>query len=482
MTTTLLPLPAAPRRLVRRPQTWVNDVHSQLNRTCVRTVNTPESEDELACIIHDAARLDLPICASGGRHSMGGQQFCTDAMLVDTRQLKRVRSFDRERGLIEVEAGIQWPELIAACHDWQRGSAQPWTIAQKQTGADTFTLGGSLSSNVHGRGLAMTPLVGDIESFTLLDAEGDAVTCSRSQNAELFKLAIGGYGLFGVISRVKLRLTRRRKLRRLVDMARADELIAKFQHHISQGSLYGDFQFSIDERSPDFMQAGILSCYREVDEATPLSAPRELGGDAWLQLLHLAYTNRREGFRRYCDYYRSSHRQIYWSDLHQLSPYLPDYAARLRELTAGAGPSSLLISELYVPRACLADFLREAAALLRDGRTPLIYGSVRLIERDRETFLPWARQAYACIVLNLLTTHTKAGLAQAADNFRRLIDLAASFGGSYYLTYHKFATREQVVRCHPQFEEFLSQKRSHDPEERFQSDWYRYYRALFEPC
>ena len=63
--------------------------------------------------------------------------------------------------------------------------------------------------------------------------------------------------------------------------------------------------------------------------------------------------------------------------------------------------------------------------------------------------------------------------------FLKLIDLAIERGGSYYLTYHRWATREQVLACYPQFAEFLSKKRDFDPEERFQSNWYRHYRAMF---
>jgi hypothetical protein len=60
-----------------------------------------------------------------------------------------------------------------------------------------------------------------------------------------------------------------------------------------------------------------------------------------------------------------------------------------------------------------------------------------------------------------------------------LIDHASDRGGSYFLTYHRFAARKQVERCYPQFVDFLRQKRRYDPEERFQSDWYRHYRAMF---
>ena len=57
--------------------------------------------------------------------------------------------------------------------------------------------------------------------------------------------------------------------------------------------------------------------------------------------------------------------------------------------------------------------------------------------------------------------------------------MAIRRGGSYFLTYHKWARREQVEACYPRFEEFLQLKRKHDPEERFQSDWYRHYREMF---
>ena len=48
---------------------------------------------------------------------MGGQQFAADSNCFDTRELDRVISFDRERGLLEAEAGIQWPKLIRAYLD-----------------------------------------------------------------------------------------------------------------------------------------------------------------------------------------------------------------------------------------------------------------------------------------------------------------------------------------------------------------------------
>ena len=102
-----------------------------------------------------------------------------------------------------------------------------------------------------------------------------------------------------------------------------------------------------------------------------------------------------------------------------------------------------------------------------------------MIEKDDESFLAWARERYACVIFNLHVDHTPEGIEKAAAHFRRLIDDAIGEGGSYFLTYHRWASRRQVETCYPQFAEFLKFKRKYDPEERFQSEWYRHYRAMF---
>ena len=253
---------------------------------------------------------------------------------------------------------------------------------------------------------------------------------------------------------------------------------SRFEERIAEAFLYGDFQFSVDEKSPDFLQRGVFSCYKPIGEHEPIVARKELRDDDWLELLRLAYTDREKAFKRYCDYYLSTNGQTYWSDTNQLSAYLPNYAQKIHDQIGGE-ESSLIITEIYVPRRDLPDFLRQAAELLRSNRTIVIYGTVRVIEKDNESFLAWAKEPYACIIFNLLTLHTPAGIEASARSFRGLIDLAIVRGGSYYLTYHRFAKPEQIMACYPQFKQFLELKGNYDPTERFQSDWYRYYRKLF---
>ena len=113
---------------------------------------------------------------------------------------------------------MEWPELIDYLIREQTGQEKQWSIREKQTGVDRVSLGGSLASNVHGRGLRFPPIAADVESFELVDAGGKLHTCSRGENPELFSLVIGGYGLFGIIVHVTLRLVKRTKVQRVVEI------------------------------------------------------------------------------------------------------------------------------------------------------------------------------------------------------------------------------------------------------------------------
>ena len=452
--------------------TAVNDTHSGLNPTLVGGVERVQSIAGIERAIATASAAGRAVAICGARHAMGGQQFGADVILVDTSGIDRVIAFDVARGLIEVEAGIRWP----AVHTWlvhtQGERAGAWTFRQKQTGADGLSIGGCLSANIHGRGLDLPPFVSEVEAFTLIDASGRMCRCSRAENRELFGLAIGGYGLFGVIATVTLRLTPRRKLRRSVEVREVDDIIDSFDERIAAGFAYGDFQFAVDPASDAFLRRGVFSCYAPVADSTPIPAGQKtLSEDDWRRLVLLAHVDKAAAFDHYARHYLATSGQVYLSDAHQMSVYLDDYHREIDRALGHRG--SEVITELYVPRPRLADFMAAAACDFRANAVEAIYGTVRLIRREDETFLPWAREDWACVIFNLHVRHDPGGLAHAAEAFRRLIDLAIARGGSYYLTYHRHATRAQLEACYPRFPEFLRWKRVYDPDERFQSDWYR---------
>jgi FAD/FMN-containing dehydrogenase len=458
----------------------VNDVHSKLNRTRVRERIAVGSVEEVCAAIRRARDEGLPVAVAGGRHAMGGQQFLAGGLLIDTRGLNRILELDAQRGELVVEAGIQWPQLMRELHVRQHGLPRRWGIRQKQTGADKLSIGGAIAANIHGRGLTLPPFSHDLLAVDLVDAEGRVVHCSREENAELFRHVIGGYGLFGVVARARFRLAPRCQVERVVELADIDALPQKLAARISEGYLYGDFQFATEPDSAEFLRRGIFSCYRPLADARPIPPEQiRLSRQDWAELLYLAHVDKRRAYEKFTRFYLASSGQRYWSDTHQLNIYLDDYHAAL-DARLGAGcPGSEVITELYVPLAALPQFMADCRAQMRARRMDLIYGTVRLIRRDADSRLAWARRDYACVIFNLHAEHNVSAQARLAEDFRGLIDLAIARDGSYFLTYHRHARRDQVLACYPQFPDFLRAKRRFDPEERFQSDWYRHYRAMF---
>jgi len=376
----------------------LNDIHSRLNATRVARVEAPETLAQLQRAVTSVAEAGGSLSIMGGRHSMGGQQFLCGGVALDTAGLDRIVSLDADAGLVSVEAGVMWDSLVRGLREMQKNLEQRWSIVQKQTGADRLSIGGALAANGHGRGLSYAPLVQDVESLELVDAQGILVHCSRTENQELFSLAIGGYGLFGVIYSATLRLMPAHFLRRKVEVTDIDLLPDLFAERIADGFTYGDFQYMTDESSPDFLRRGVLSCYRPVPtgETASVEPPRLLlTREDWLRLLHLSHSDKGRAFEEYAGFYRRTDGQTYDSNTFQLSMYIDDYHRELDRLLYRGTKCSETITEVYVPLSRLSDFMHTAADVLVRRNANVIYGTVRLIQQDDETFLNWARQSYA---------------------------------------------------------------------------------------
>ena len=442
----------------------VNDVHSRLNETTVDAVVPVDSLESIGTTLDRARSTGRQVSIAGGPPRDG-----RPAVLLGRRRPRhapaRRRPLDRRgarphRG----RAGIQWPALIdALAHTL---GDPPEADRRRRPLHRRRGLGERPRPRPH-----LRPFVDDVESLVVVGADGVARTCSRDENADLFRLVCGGYGLFGVVHSATLRLDRRRKVERVVRLAHASELEELFAERIEDGYLYGDFQFAIDPASPDFLQRGICSCYRPVarrhaarrrpqalgrglEPTPPPRAPRQVAR-----------------LRRLREHYLATSGQVYLSDRHQLATYVPGYHW---------DGSSEMISELYVPRPLLADFLAAAARDLRALEADVVYGTVRLIERDDETFLAWAREPWACVVLNLHVEHTRwesrtrrrlpAADRPRARARRELLPHLSPLGDAL----------GQLLAAYPQLPAFLEAKRAHDPDELFQSDWYRWLCATIE--
>lgn len=458
----------------------VNDIHSQLNPTTVLKVVEVTSVRQIQEVVQEARAMKVTVCISGGRHAMGSQQFGSNMILIDLRKMNKILSLDSQKGLVHLQAGIEWPKLIQSLITKQRGKKKQWSIIQKQTGGDNLTIGGCIGANAHGRVLTSKPFINDVESLVLVTPGAKVLTCSRKENQELFNLVVGGYGLFGVVASVTLRLMPRVKMRRVVEVLPLPQLMSSFQKRINDGFIYGDWQFTINGDNPNFLSLGIFSCYKPEPAYKGMpTGQRELSIEDWKKLLYLAHANKDKAYEVYRTHYLATSGQIYWSDLLQLSKYIDQYHLLVDKEEGTKGKATEIITEIYVPRNKIVPFMQHAKEYLSKNKINIIYGTVRLIQKDEESFLAWAKQDYVCIIFNIHTIHTPTEINRSAAAFRKLIDIAVNFGGSYFLTYHKYATKQQVLACYPQFPKFLKLKRKWDPQEVFQSNWYLHYQKMF---
>lgn len=248
-----------------------------------------------------------------------------------------------------------------------------------------------------------------------------------------------------------------------------DELGTGFDQARADGAHFGDFQFAIDPDSPDFLDRGVFSTYAPCEGVA--DATRHLSDTQWRELLTLAHTDKSAAFRNFSEFYLSTDGQRYGSDDHQFGVYLDGYHDTVDNCLGHRG--SELITELYVPRNAIGQFLGVLAEDCRRDRTDIIYGTVRQIRAEHETRLSWARQSWACVVLNLHVRHDDAGRQRARRQMQHLIDRALQFGGSFYLTYHRYARPDQLRAAYPEIDAVLDKKRMCDPNGVLASDWYR---------
>ena len=458
----------------------LNDIQSKINETNVAAYQKPNSIAQLNELISTQSKSGGKVCPSGALHSMGGQQFITEGTVISNEYFQAIQNLNPTSKSVNVGSGVSWPKLIEWLNSNQKTEETPLSIIQKQTGADELSLGGAISSNIHGRVLGRKPIIDDVISFDITAPDGQHIHCDRNNNSDLFSLAIGGYGLFGFIDSIQLKLTEKQRLVREVAEISIEEVIPFLENKITKGAEFGDFQYMTDESSSDFLSKGIVSVYSPIENAH--IATKEgvgLSAEDWKNLYLLAHTNKGKAYTEYLNHYLQTNGQQYWSDEHQFSPYLPDAGDMLNKFLGWNVYKTLMITELYVPKDNFIQFMRSVKKVLSSNGANLIYGTVRLIEKESESFLRWAKKDYVCIIFNLLIEHNKEGLIQAKNHFKVLIDEALSNNGNFYLTYHRWASKEQVENGYPEFEDFLQAKDRWDPENIFTSDWHQHYKKLF---
>jgi FAD/FMN-containing dehydrogenase len=282
------------------------DDASRMNATRVAEVwdvpaDPEEARAQLRQLLRRAHEARLPIAIAGARHSMGGHTIYPEGIALNMLPFNALR-LDEDKRILRAGAGARWEEVIPYL------DARGLSVSVMQASRN-FSVGGSVSVNCHGWQQGKPPIASTVESFRQLRADGRAVQCSRTENAELFRLALGGYGLFGVILDVDLRVVpnERYKLDAPVFVG-SEEFAARYRDTLDESDdvamAIGRLNVTPGEKT--FLRQAILTVYRRApcarDEIPPLSSPgyrtlrrtillAEVGSDAGKRLRWNAESN-----------------------------------------------------------------------------------------------------------------------------------------------------------------------------------------------
>lgn len=466
-------LAALPADAQPPPRPLVLDDASRLNATPVARHWQPvptTGERWLAALraeLKAAAAAGRPVVVGAARHSQGGQALARHgvAMTFDVRPATDTW-LEMNRGAMTYRAagGARWRQVIAAL--------DPLVLspAVMQSNHD-FGVAATLSVNAHGWPAPYGPFGTTVRAIRLMLASGDLVTCSPAEHAELFGLAMGGYGLVGVIVDVEAAMVDNVLLRPTHELMPAAELGPRMASTLGQDTavqmVYG--RLAVDAQR--FLREALLVTLRPVAGTPPAVTS---GG--------LMVSVSREVFRAQVGSDQAKRARWYAETVAgpRTSSGIASRNRLLNEPVANlAGRDRTrtdILHEYFLPAEGLEPFLAACRTAIPASRQDLLNVTLRYVAEDRLSVLAYAREPRVAAVMLFSQRRTRADDEDMGALTRRLIDAAHEAGGSFYLPYRLHATRGQVARAYPRLEEFVAAKRRHDPGLLFRNTmWDRYF-------
>jgi len=438
----------------------VNDV-TQLNPVLVAKIITPTSTEE---IVEAVKSHKGPVSIGGGRYSMGGQTATEQALQIDMRQFNKVLAFSKADKTIRVQAGIRWRQIQEHIdpHDLSVRIMQTYS---------NFTVGGSLSVNVHGRYVDSGPLIHSVLSLRVVLPDGTLVDASPRLRPEIFYGVIGGYGGLGVITEATLQLADNVKVERTVRKIPLASYREYFFRNIrdSKAAVFHNADIYPDE----YEQVNAVS-YLTTDK--PVTVPERLiPKDASYRLDRFAFwvisewPFGKEIREHIIDPLLFRGESVRWRN------YEASYDVAELE-PASREDSTYVLHEYFVPVARLEEFVPKMGRILRSHGVNVINVSIRHAHKDPGALLAWAREEVFAYVLYYKQGTDAESRRKVGVWTRELVDAALSVGGTYYLPYQPHATEAQFLKAYPRAPEFFALKKRLDPDNRFRNKlWDKYY-------
>ena len=446
---------------------YTNDA-SNLNETKIGTVvkaleGVNEATTQISQLIKQAKVQGKKNSIAGAQHSMGGHTIYPDGIVLDMKSF-HYKKFDSIKNILLVGSGALWSEIIPYLD--KKGKS----IAVMQSN-NSFSVGGSISVNCHGWQPNSPPIASTVESFRLLNSNGEIINCSRSENAELFSLVLGGYGLFGVILDVKLKVTDNKMYTAKQYVIKSKDYIQKFNQLVkgknNVGLAYGRININPDK----FMEEAILSIFT-IDKDSGLQPLQKNSYGSIRRTIFRSSVNSNYG------------KNIRWKiEKWATTKVTGKRFSRNQLLNEGVEvfqntdtAYTDILHEYFIPQNSFIQFVQAVKKIIPTYKVDLLNITIRNVEKDNDTFLRYANQEVFGFVMLFNQSRNVEAETEMRSLTQRLIDLAISLKGTYYLPYRLHATKEQMYKVYPFAKEFFLLKKKYDPNEIFQNRFYETYR------
>ena len=458
----------------------INDA-SCLDRTSVYGIVQVTNVDDIKYALAFAKERKLKVSMAGARHSMGGQAFFRNALVLDMTKFNQM-ALDETSKILTVQSGATW-------HDIQNFLHPKFAVKAMQS-RDIFTLGGSISVNAHGMDHRVGSVGSTIRSMRVILHDGTIVRASRTENAELFNLVVGGYGLFGVILDVELEVTENVVYEidyEYIDYAKFPEKFDnKLMPNPELGLFYGHLSTAKESLLKDMIlyiytkanvPDAVISPLKEESNVRPIRFMLNLSKRGDLPMSMKWFVEKHIGpLVQTCTVTRTQAMKdgevclVSRNDLtHESGSYLRN---NLKNDTD-------ILHEYFIPRAQFIPFADRLRKVVIENDVILLNASVRVV-RPGQNFLNYAPTEMYSIVLYINQPTTVKGNEKMGRITRELIDLTISLNGRFYLPYQLHYTPEQLERSYPEISAFFEAKKRYDPDELFTNTFYEKYSSLIE--
>lgn len=439
------------------------DDASGLNRTrhggifLVKNGQAPKF-NVLKRLIQDADKNGTKLISIGSRHSMGKQSLSDQGIHIDLSGLNKM---EMEKGLLRVGAGAIWKDVLKFL------SLYGLSVEIMQSNSD-FSIGGTLSVNAHGWQPNRPPVSSSVQKISIITTTGEILTCSRENNSELFRHAIGGYGMFGIILEAWIKPVPNEILHSVHEFVPTKEFSKKWEKSKKNGANLSFGRLSVVPNT--FFEEILLTSYfrtGKISRDVPSYSATLKNSIARAVFMASLNSKRGKSFRQMIENLMGGEA----GGVHSRSSLMIE---PVRIFTNNDEDKIDLLIEVFVPQDKIYDFTQKAAAILKYRSDNLLNVTVREIAKDPDTALTYAKTDVFGLVMLFTVNRNSNEEATLKKQAIALYDIAIKIGGSFYLPYRNFANQTQLLDAYPELPEFIETKKKWDPNEIFNSGFYQY--------